>query len=204
MQGSDKKPKFFLLNGPPRSGKDTAGAYLTSEFGGRMLKYAEPIKRTVTAIYHGGNRKEFNKYDTAELKDIPQDIYFGKTCREVQIGVSEAFLKPFHNDTGIFGKLLNRDVSKMIESGDCEGPFFITDSGFRRESEMLVQQYGARNVFLFRIFREEHSFDGDSRDYITLKDLGVQEFDIQNTEGNLNAFYAAIARIIPFCLRTIS
>jgi hypothetical protein len=201
MQGSNQ-PKFFLLNGPARSGKDTAGKHLALTFGGQLVKFAEPIKRTVTAIYHGGSRADFNSYDTAELKDIPQDIYFGKTCREVQIGVSENFLKPFHNDQSVFGKLLNRDVQRLLERGET-GPFFITDSGFNREAELLVEQYGASNVFLFRIFREGHTFSGDSRGYITLKHLGVREFDVENMTGNVQAFYDVLNSIVPHCLKPV-
>lgn len=199
---TNNQPKFFLLNAPPRSGKDTAGQYLASVFGGKVIKFAEPIKRAVTAIYHNNDREDFNRYDTAKLKDIPQDIYFGKTCRETQIAVSENFLKPFHGDQSIFGKLLHRDIQERLVMGET-GPFFITDCGFNRETELLVEQYGARNVFLFRIFRDGYTFSGDSRGYITVKHLGVREFDVENTSGNVQAFYAALNNIVPHCLNPV-
>lgn len=191
-------PSIFLLNGPPRSGKDTAAKYLEQRYSGKLLKFAEPIKRAVTAIYHGGNRAEFDKYDTPELKDTPQAVYFGKTCREVQIAVSENFLKPFHGDKGIFGKILALEIDRQLPRYQ-EGPYFISDSGFRGEAEILVDKYGSCNVFLVRIHRESHSFKGDSRDYITLKDLGVQEFDLDNIEDNLLAFFGAAEHIVKCC-----
>lgn len=196
-----KEPLFFLLNGPPRSGKDTAAVWLEKRYDGKLLKFAEPIKRAVTAIYHGGDRAEFDKYDTAELKDTPQEVYFGKTCRQVQIGVSEAFLKPFHGDQRIFGNILARQVER-IHGRLASGPYFISDSGFRPEAEVLVDKYGAKNIILFRIFRDGFTFGQvtDSRNYITLRDLGVREFDIQNPNDNMQAFYGALDNILEHCI----
>lgn len=193
-------PVIFLLNGPPRSGKDTAAMWLQEKYNGRLMKFADPIKQAVTAIYHGGDRAEFDKYDTAELKDKPQDVYFLKTCRECQIGVSENFLKPFHNDTQIFGRFFANTIERMSPS-QAQGPFFVSDSGFRGESEFLVKRYGPKKIFLFRIFRDGYSFEKDSRNYVTLKDLQVSEFDIQNVEGNKPAFFAALEHIVDHCLK---
>lgn len=195
-------PKIFLLNGPPRSGKDTGSEWLAKHFGGRILTFANPIKRTVTALFHNNDRKAFAAFDTADLKDTPQSLYFGKTCREVQIGVSENFLKPFFNDTGVFGKLLVGEIEHYRDRL-FEGPFFISDSGFRPEAEVLIEKYGAENVFLFRLHREGYTFKGDSRGYITLKDMGVREFDITNTNDNLPAFYESLRYVVDHCLNPV-
>ncbi len=196
-------PKVFLINGPPKSGKDTAARYLAEKFDGRTLKFAGPIKRTVTAIYHNNDRRAFDCLDTAEMKDVPQACYFGKSCREAQIGVSEHFLKPFHNDTGIFGKLLTKEIDAYLNRL-FSGAFFISDSGFRPEAEELINKYGAQNTFLLRIFRDGYTYKGDSRGYITLKDLGVREFDVQNMDGNLSAFYESLRAIVDNCLHPVT
>lgn len=183
--------KIILVNGPPMSGKDTLCNYLVDEYNGKLRKFAAPIKRAVAAIYHNNDRSEFNKYDSPELKQEPQGIYFGQTCRRVQIAVSESFLKPFHNDQGIFGKIL----AERLEN-DLDAPVFVSDSGFRREAEELVAKFGEHNIVLLRIFRDGYTFEGDSRDYITLRDLGVQEYDVYNPEDNLAAFYGSATYIL--------
>jgi hypothetical protein len=190
--------QIFLLNGPPRAGKDTAAEHLARLYTAQVKKFAEPIKRAVTAIYHGGDKAEFQKYDSPELKDIPQEVYFGKSSRECQIGVSENFLKPFHNDQGVFGKILLQQI--LREHSATKYLYFISDSGFRREAEVLVERFGPRNVNLFRIFRDGYTFKGDSRDYITLKDLGVREFDIQNHDGNESIMFDEMHSIVDHCL----
>lgn len=171
-------PKIFLLNGPPRSGKDTGGAWLAAKYG-TLVKFAAPIKAGVTAIYHGGNRDEFDKYDSAELKDLPQAVYFGKSCREVQIAVSETFLKPFHGDQAVFGHILVKEIERRenIPALFSRRNYFVTDSGFRPEAEVLVEKYGAQNVFLIKVQRDNCDYRGDSRGYI---DLGVPTLSISN------------------------
>lgn len=194
-----KAPRIFLMNGPPSSGKDTGAMFLQKTYAGKLLKFAEPLKKAVTAIYHGGNRAEFDKFDSPEFKDLPQEIYFGKTCRQVQIGVSENFLKPFHDDKAVFGKLLYQEIERQRPMNG-HGPYFISDSGFREEAEYLIQKYSAANVFLLKTFREGHTFKGDSRNYITLDDLGVREFDIDNITDNLSAYYRQLTTIVDCCL----
>lgn len=183
---SNQSPKIFLLNGPPRSGKDTGGHWLAAKYG-QVVKFAEPIKRAVCAIYHGNDRAAFDHYDSAELKDMPQQVYFGKTCREAQIAVSETFLKPFHNDKGVFGKLLVQDIERREETPNLlsRRNYFVTDSGFRPEAEIIVERFGAQNVFLIRVEREGYSYLGDSRGYIALDDLGVQTLVVKNADLEL-------------------
>lgn len=195
---SNIKPVIYLLNAPARSGKDLGANYLAQKFG-KVMKFAEPIKAAVTAIYHNGNRAEFDKYDTAALKDIPQAVYFGKTCREVQIGVSEEFMKPFHNDKMVFGRILANSIDKFIEDMDtpslniCHGQpkFFISDSGFRQEAEVLIDKFGAENIHLFKIIRPGYTYEGDSRSYIELADLGVFTREIKN-DKSIAEFYTAL------------
>ena len=191
-------PDIFLINGPPMCGKDTLAERLIHKYNGQLFKFADPIKRTVTQVYHAGDRAEFDHYDcNPDLKGTPQDVYFGKSCRDVQIAVSESWLKPYHNDPGIFGHLLVKSIEQNAEPNK---PIFVSDSGFRREAEVLVDVYGAERVVLFRIEREGFTFKGanDSRDYIYLKDLGVGEFDIYNPQDNLNAFFTSADRIMEY------
>ena len=65
----------------------------------------------------------------------------------------------------------------------------VPDSGFREEAEVLVRKTGPENVLLKSLHRPGHGFEGDSRGYVDLSDLGVERYDIWATEGGLD--YAA-------------
>lgn len=191
--------KVVLLNGPPRAGKDTLAAKLVTKFhtanvNGRhaaVAKFAAPLKTAAAAIYCFNNQAEFAHFDSAEEKDKPSDVFLGKTCREVQIGISEVYAKPFHGET-VFGQMLvNRlkaEAREVLGFGE-EAIFFVSDSGFRPEAEEIVKAFGAENVLLVRILREGFTYEGDSRGYINLDDLDVETLEVTNVEGAAN--YAA-------------
>jgi hypothetical protein len=185
--------KIFLLNAPPRAGKDTAANYLADYTGGKVVKFAEPLKAAAAAIYFGGDRVAFDKYDSAELKDTPQAVFFGSTCRQVQIALSENLLKPLHGQT-VFGEILaqtiKREAAKGVEF------FFVSDSGFKPEAEVLIREFGAEQVTLIRAHRDGCTFQGDSREYINLDDRFVNSFDVENPSGSVDVFYERIVEIV--------
>ena len=170
--------KILLLNGPPRCGKDTF-AKVIKGFSPSLVhieKFALPMKLCVPIAY-GITQERWAELDSAELKDKPADELFGRTPREPQIGFSEDFLKKMHGKD-IFGRLLLRRLEHVSAKFETVA---ISDSGFREEAEMLVKHYGAENVYLWRIYREGCDYKDDGRGYIDLEDLGVLQFDIENT-----------------------
>lgn len=199
--------KIILFNGPPRSGKDTLAAMLQGELSASkaMLftsveKFAAPLKRTACSIYCNGNTQEWYKYDSAELKDTPSDNFFGKTPREVQIAISEQYMKPVHGEA-VFGKMLVKNIKRALVTAEGTKPpydgFLISDSGFRQEAEELIKEFGAENVILVRLVREGFTYEGDSRDYINLDDLGVVTYDITNVEGQPHVALAELLKFAP-------
>lgn len=203
---STTAPKIFLFNGPPRSGKDTAAEHLAAKLG-KLMKFAEPIKAAITAAFHGGNRVEFNWYDSPEQKDLPHEVYGGRTTREVQISFSEDWVKwgcnPKGNvrDEAAFGRILARSIDRVLAEKTlpfATPAFFVSDSGFRPEAEVLVQKYGAPNIFLVRIFRAGYDFKVDSRGYIELADLGVREWEVKNKD-----LHTYLAEVQAYCLQHI-
>lgn len=182
---TEVKHKIILFNGPPRSGKDTIANEVAARFGSitpHICKFAAPLKSTATHMYCGGDSGIFHQLDSSEMKDQPHYRFFGKTCREVQIAISETYFKPLHGEK-VFGKILSQSITSAIEKEQKPlNLFFVTDSGFRPEAEEVVQQHGADNVLLIRVHREGYDFKGDSRGYIDLKDLGVETIDLENTD----------------------
>lgn len=199
--------KIILFNGPPGSGKDTYAMMIQSELNGRgeIVKFASPLKTVAMHLYCGGDSRLFHEYDLDQEKKVtPSPVFLGKTCRQVQIDISEEYMKPMHGQQ-VFGKLLAQNLEQKTEAGDGTEVFLVSDSGFRPEAEVLVEQFGPQNVMLVRIHREECPVDdegkfvGDSRGYINLDDLEVYSIDVTNVTGEVNQSVGiAVAEIKKF------
>lgn len=184
--------KIVLLNGPAGSGKDTFANALCNLVNtrGEVVKFASPLKTVAMHLYCNGDSKKFYEFDHDQVKKVtPDDVFLGKTCRQVQIDISEQYMKPMHGQN-VFGKLLAETIAQKAESG--VEAFYVSDSGFRPEAETLVDKFGAEDVLLVRIHRdscpvnENGSFPKDSRGYINLDDLGVKSIDLVNVDDNIN------------------
>ena len=167
--------KIVLVNGPPGSGKDTiaealAELYETAE----VEKFAKPIKETVKFIY-GISDKLWDEIDgDQEKKNVGSPLFLGHSCRQVQINISELYMKPTHGKF-VFGKLAADRIDRSENQVFC-----ISDSGFPEEAEVMVDRFGAENVVLIRLYRAKCDFSNDSRDYIDLQHRGVPTYDLLN------------------------
>lgn len=170
--------KVLLINGAPESGKDTVARIIEQQFPSAAWqeKFATPLKKAAPAIY-GLTKEEWDILDAQENKNNPADVLFGKSPRQVQIAISEDFLKPLY-DNKVFGRLAVNRIKKQAP------PFakiaVFSDSGFMSESEVIIEEFGAENVQLWRVLRDGADFTGDSRGHLDLAHLGVNRIDINN------------------------
>ena len=167
--------KVFLLNGPASSGKDTLAAYIkgvNSTFD--IDKMAYPLKLANKVLFSLTD-EEFRIFDTdPKVKNTPQDRFFGKSWRQVNIDLSEKFIKTNY-DMSFFGKSL---VSRL--KNNPKKRILVPDSGFLEEAMPLIQEFGAKNVHLIQLHREGFTFEGDSRAYIDLSEFGVKTHHLHN------------------------
>lgn len=171
--------KIVLFNGPPKSGKDFAASLLCEYVGRRPVidKFARILKESCHAaygIFQGGRPAPHDWFEKTKDQELAQ--FFGLKPRQVYIAFSETYMKKQHG-AHIFGALLLRDIRTRHASADV---IAISDSGFREEAEVLVHHYGAPNCTLVRLHTPGTSFDGDSRNWVDLSDMGVQQFDVIN------------------------
>lgn len=166
--------KIVLVNGPPRSGKDTAGNILAHYYGAHVTKFAKRLKEAAHALYDMPDLQ----HDAFEArKDEPCPEFRGKTPRQVYIALSETYFKPLYGER-IFGEMLLQDLVNEEEQLDFEGPVVVTDSGFVPEAEVLIEHFGADACLLLRMYRPSHDFSGDSRGYVGL--AKVKTIDVHN------------------------
>lgn len=182
--------KIVLLNGPPRSGKDTVAEALIERFpAASHRKFAEPLRSGVQSIFGLSD----DQWDELYLnnKETPSPLLGGLSARDAMIWLSEEAMKPkFGRD--IFGKLAARQFK-----ADPANLIIVSDSGFAREVDVICTEFGTQNVTLFRLIRDGCNFKNDSRGYVTNNDIAsVGIFNNGPIEDTVNVIAYCIERFI--------
>lgn len=174
--------RITLLNGPPRSGKDTLGAMLCDPSAGDMiLHFAKPLKEAVHAalglVSATGRPLHYGAFeDVKDDFDVPG--FHGVSPRQAYIQFSEGFAKNLWGP-GYFGERFADEVERLRRG--VEHHVIVPDSGFVEEAEVLVDRFGADRVRLYQIHREGCDFSNDSRSYIDLSHVGVEPTIVCNS-----------------------
>ncbi len=191
--------KVIFLNGPPGCGKDTLADYMCKHNAGLMhCKFAWPLKRAVPAFF-GLTESEWRMLETHH-KDENMPELLGYSPRHLQISMSEDWMKPFIAKDG-FGCILAEWMGRMIEqkAGNLwhEGSsgFVISDSGFVQEAYPVVAKFGHKNCLLIQIRRKGCSYKNDSRSFIDLSSVYVEDmrYDNNGTMAELSRFAKRVA-----------
>lgn len=185
--------QIIFLNGPRKSGKDTAAKYIMQDFAldAREAKFARPLKLAAASMFNV-NQGQFRRFEAvgSSLKTLEMPQLMGMSWVDTLIWLSEECMKPkFGKD--VFGKLLLNHLTEPTLTKLT----VISDSGFADELVPIVKFYGIENCHLFRIYRQGCSFDGDSRQYVFEDHLpqGLHIEDIYNNY-DLSMFRVQVLR----------
>jgi hypothetical protein len=195
--------RVLILNGAPRSGKDTLSKMLLSA---QMFERTVPgsFKRPlqdVAAALLGMSIEDFlTRYE--EIKDLPCENGWPLTVRQLMIKISEEWVKPLGGKE-YFGRLAYANADHPVNNAVGRqfanlNPYAMkirgvtavfTDGGFGPEVVPFIETLGAENVHIVRIHRPGFTFDSDSR---TLLDAALQPeltgcrfYDIQNDASEI-------------------
>lgn len=152
------KPVVIVLNGPKRTGKDTAALAIKAGKPDWIIKpVAEPLKVEVLHR-HGLTADMLGLYDS-DLKDTPSADFKGKTFRQALIEHGEAMKDLF--GPNYWAAKWAADVSILFDLGmaaaivpDCRFPWEL------EEARKLAP------TLLMRVCRRGHTFDGDIGEYL--------------------------------------
>lgn len=178
--------KIIILNGPAGVGKDTIGNALAKDYNCIQTSFKRPMFEIAASILGARSFSKFiTAYDDRDQKEMPQSFLGGKTCRDFMIWISESVVKPLFGKQQ-FGKLMSEHI-QLCDEGFI---FVCTDGGFPDEVIRLVED--GHDVTLVRLFMDGKAFEGDSRDYVRIKDShfpdhdSYQEHDVNLVNGDID------------------
>lgn len=176
--------KLVLFNGPPGSGKGFAAAHCCEVFDGLEVEFKDKLFQIALEVSGFSHSRWFEIYNNRGVigrnKETPLQELGGLSQRQLLIKISEEWIKP------IFGnKYFGGAAARTVEECSSEiKNFFFSDSGFLEEARVLQEQFGYENVILVKLFREGHTFAGDSRNYLDAKDFHTTvEIDNDGTDA---------------------
>ncbi len=186
------KNKLILINGAPQVGKDTMGDYIINNVVTPIVKYkmTTPLDKIFREIFPQLSDEEFYMYRETK-KDIPQDIFGGKSLRQIYIELSENVIKPLFGKD-YFGKYAGHILNKNhIDT-------VITDCGFNYEIEALLSSIDkdAWDIHTFTILRPGYDYSGDSREPINFKKLNVHSHNNVYNTSTLEAYLHTIQGLL--------
>jgi len=159
----------------PRSGKDTVGGLISHVFGAERVKMTDPIDAAFKNLF-GLEDWQFLML-REELKEAPLpigDIDHGVSLREFYIRFSEDFMKPLLGD-GIFGHLAAQKIIDLLQLGNV----VVTDCGFNREAESLLDEIG-KDFEVWGITVERDGCSWDSREPVDFWSFEIPSIVIEN------------------------
>ena len=164
---------LILLNGPPRSGKDTVANMLCS-----MLpetshwKLSGELKARTHAVY-GVDRRDPEEFE--RTKDQPSLLFLGLSPRQAYIEMHERYLKPVHGPR-ILGELLLKNIMRSFPLEETEN-IVVSDAGDVEQCMPLVEAWRPKNTILVHLNREGCTWDNRVR--FTLS--GVRTVTLENS-----------------------
>jgi len=151
-------PRYILVNGAPRSGKDTIAKHFVNTYPKRSFfeRFSRPHKEAFAAMACADIDEWFDVplYERDKSAIIP---WLGVSYRQWQIDFSEKFMKPLYGND-IFGRMLVDRTTGFFGAT----PIIIPDCGFQVEVDCLKDE----RCLLIRVGREGYTFENDSREYV--------------------------------------
>lgn len=171
--------QVIFINGPRKSGKDTAANHIISEWiNVRHKKFAGCMKAALREFFCLSNQlwKDLELSASGDLKLQPLPELMGMSWVEALIWAREFMCEKFGEQ--VFGDLLARQMAVPSPAPLT----VISDNRFICETLPIIKQYGAKNCHVFQLFREGYTFAGDIGSYIDSTDMppGVTFWGIEN------------------------
>lgn len=151
--------RVVLLNGPKGAGKDAiADAFIDREYSSRKLPVAWPVKLSAAAEYAVPSQMVAG-FET--MKDTAQTVFEGKTPRQVYIEYGNRVRKERGDE---FFAEKWRAVARTLRGYRY---LIVPDVRLQVEVDVAVKEFGATQVLLCRVHRDNKGWKDDLGGYCT-------------------------------------
>jgi hypothetical protein len=161
--------KLIILNGPPGCGKDTLANYLSGDGVFCHIKFASELKVMTHRLYGVSDPQAIYQFEN--VKDVPNEKFYGLTPRQAYIAISEQYIKPVHGK-GFFGDRLLEEIEAV--PADL---FIASDGGLIEELTPVAEKLGGENILVVKIYRAGCDFSNDSRGHYPDDELAKLSVD---------------------------
>ena len=180
---------IILLNGPPRSGKDTVyrliRKYLTNS---QEYKMSSPLKKCFLNMFNT-DTKTASMLLEGEYKDTPFMRGSDMSPRQFQIDMSEEFMKPkFGID--VFGRIAVFGIKQLMAKHAI-----ISDCGFAEEIKPIQEEFGYDNILAIQLSRPNCDYTNDSRGDLDFEALRIPHVKLNN-DYDLEMLEVQVKRIL--------
>lgn len=171
---------IIFLTGKPGTGKDTLAIALNDYMRSPHLKLGDPLMNIMKIMFNIDDEyiEEINK--DRKLKELPSDVFHGKSYRECMIWMAEECIKPKFGKDFFIKNLINR-----IENTKFKDIFLVSDLGFKNDelSHIDGEKY---KTYIIKIKRN----DIDSSVVDSREDIDENLFATIDNDGSIENFIA--------------
>lgn len=163
--------KIVILNGAPRSGKDSLADALAMSITENDVIYFSIKHILCLGVAERYDLPPLTVWECnadSDYKDEPSPLFNGKSVRQALIYESEEVIKKEYGEQGVIIKALE-DLKKVYGMDKLRKAVIIcADGGFNSE----IPKYGEilecpeEDIYITRILRKGYTFSGDSREFI--------------------------------------
>lgn len=183
------EPKIIFVNGPPGAGKDTVSKMLNDLVNIKttrraiLTKFTKPMDDVLKTMWEACYLQPKHNYSFHDIRETHKDkpvLHKEGVPRQALIDLSEGWFKKYGGPT-IMGRIAGNYVDA---NQDGRTTFIFSDSGFYQEAlglQGIVKTAKPNEMVVIQVHREGHTFEGDSRNWLDARDVGIPLIQLDNS-----------------------
>ena len=179
---------IILLNGPPRSGKDTAVKFVQQALDNCLhMKMSQPLKSGLCSIF------SFTHTEMALLEEFKDNTDFGYG----NIHYRDMQIKLFQHLEEVYGSSILGDIFVRRYGATAAKHVVVSDAGRNTEVIPILREVRVGEVGLIEVHRPSCNFDNDIREYMSTETKSkIKYVEELHNDYDLELYEKQIQRVL--------